>query len=123
MIDADGGGLERLDLPWSEMGRGELRAAGRRAVFSAGAPDRAMSVVSLDADTGATEVLREAHSGAVGDGYVSLPEAVEFATGGGRTAHAFYYAPRNADFAGPSGELPPLLVKRRLNAPIRNSLL
>ena len=111
VIDADGGGLERLDLPWSEMGRGELRAAGRRAVFSAGAPDRAMSVVSLDADTGATEVLREAHSGAVGDGYISLPEAVEFATGGGMTAHAFYYAPRNADFAGPSGELPPLLVK------------
>ncbi len=111
VIDADGGGMERLDLPWSEMGRGELRAAGRRAVFSAGAPDRAMSVVSLDADTGATEVLREAHSGAVGDGYVSLPEAVEFDTDGGRTAHAFYYAPRNADFAGPRGELPPLLVK------------
>ena len=111
VIDADGGGMERLDLPWSEMGRGELRAAGRRAVFSAGAPDRAMSVVSLDADTGATEVLRAAHSGDVGDGYISLPEAVEFDTGGGRTAHAFYYAPRNADFAGPSGELPPLLVK------------
>ena len=111
VIDADGGGLERLDLPWSEMGRGELRAAGRRAVFSAGAPDRAMSVVSLDADTGATEVLREAHSGAVGDGYISLPEAVEFDTGGGRTAHAFYYAPRNADFTGPPGDKPPLLVK------------
>ena len=111
VIDADGGGMERLDLPWSEMGRGELRAAGRRAVFSAGAPDRAMSVVSLDADTGATEVLRAAHSGDVGDGYISLPEAVEFDTGGGMTAHAFYYAPRNADFAGPSGERPPLLVK------------
>ena len=29
----------------------------------------------------------------------------------GRTAHAFYYAPRNPDFAAPSGEKPPLLVK------------
>src|SRR5207248_50345 len=29
---------------------------------------------------------------------------------GGRTAHAFFYAPKNAEFIGPDGDRPPLLV-------------
>ena len=34
--------------------------------------------------------------------FVSVPEAIEFPTTGGRTAHAFYYPPRNRGFhAGP----------------------
>jgi len=42
---------------------------------------------------------------------ISLPEAIEFRSEGGREAHAFFYPPRSADFEGLSGELPPLLVK------------
>ena len=38
------------------------------------------------------------------------PEAIEFPTDGGKTAHAFYYPPTNRDFRGPAGEKPPLLV-------------
>ena len=36
---------------------------------------------------------------------------MEFPTGQGRTAHAFYYPPNNQDFTAPEGERPPLLVK------------
>ena len=43
-------------------------------------------------------------------GYTSVPEAIEFPTDGGKTAHAFYYPPTNRDFRGPDGEAPPLLV-------------
>jgi dipeptidyl aminopeptidase/acylaminoacyl peptidase len=39
-----------------------------------------------------------------------VPEAIEFPTADSRTAHAFYYPPQNADFHGPAGEAPPLLV-------------
>ena len=39
-----------------------------------------------------------------------MPEAIEFPTEGGLTAHAFYYAPKNKDYAAPEGERPPLLV-------------
>ena len=43
--------------------------------------------------------------------FVSRGEPVSFPTSGGRTAHAWYYAPKNPDFAAPEGELPPLVVR------------
>ena len=111
IIDVETGVLTRLDLPYSEMGRGELRASGNRVVFSAGAPDKPMSLLSLDAATGAVETMQQAHDLEVDSAYLSAPEPVEFETAGGRTAHAFYYPPRNPDFAAPNEEKPPLLVK------------
>ena len=111
IVDPEPGTLTPLDLPYSEMGRGELRTQGQRLVFSAGAPDRAMSLVSMDVATGATETLRQAHDLEVDSAYLSTPEPVEFETTDGRTAHAFFYPPRNPDFAAPEGEKPPLLVK------------
>ncbi len=111
VIDVEAATLTRLDLPYSEMGRGELRASGERVVFSAAAPDRPMSLLSLDIKSGATETLQQAHTLEVDTAYLSAPEPVEFDTTDGRTAHAFYYPPRNPDFVAPQGEKPPLLVK------------
>ncbi len=110
IIDA-AGTLTLLDLPYPEMGRGELRASGKRVVFIAGAPDKPMSLLSLEVPTGTVETLQQAHELEVNPAYLSAPEAIEFETTGGRTAHAFFYAPGNADFTGPEGEKPPLLVK------------
>ena len=42
--------------------------------------------------------------------FTSVPEAFEFPTDGGATAHAFHYPPTNRDFRGPEGATPPLLV-------------
>ena len=111
IIDTGTGTLIRLDLPFSEMGRGELRASGTRIVFSAGAPDRPMTLMSLDLPSGALTTLQQAHDLEVDPAYLSTPEAVEFETTDGRTAHAFFYPPRNPDFGAPEGERPPLLVK------------
>lgn len=44
-------------------------------------------------------------------GYLSVPESIEFPTTGNLTAFMNYYAPRNKDFALPQGQQPPLLVK------------
>ena len=41
---------------------------------------------------------------------VSEPRAIEFPTADGDVSHAFYYPPTNADFDGPEGERPPLIV-------------
>ena len=111
IIDADAGTLMPLDLPYSEMGRGELRASGQRVVFIAGAPDKPMSLLSLDMASGSAETLQQAHDLEVDSAYLSAPQPVEFETTGGRTAHAFYYPPRNPAYAAPEGEKPPLLVK------------
>ncbi|HSH42373.1 MAG TPA: prolyl oligopeptidase family serine peptidase, partial [Arenicellales bacterium] len=41
---------------------------------------------------------------------VSRPRAISYVTGGGETAHAWFYPPCNPHFRAPQGEAPPLLV-------------
>ncbi len=45
-----------------------------------------------------------------GDDLVSVARAISFPSAGGRTAHAFHYAPHNAGFVAPTGARPPLIV-------------
>jgi dipeptidyl aminopeptidase/acylaminoacyl peptidase len=46
----------------------------------------------------------------VDSAYLSTPKSIGFPTENRLTAHAFYYAPRNPDYTGPSRERPPLIV-------------
>jgi dipeptidyl aminopeptidase/acylaminoacyl peptidase len=101
--------LERVELPYTDITY--VRAAAGRAAFRAGSPTARAALVELDPETRGTAVLRRASEVAVDPAYLSTPRAVEFPTEGGRTAHAFYYPPRNPDFVAPEGERPPLLVK------------
>ncbi len=54
-------------------------------------------------------VVRRAAPAVLPQGTISLGEPVEFATRGG-PGYAFWYPPKNRDYTGPSGELPPLVV-------------
>ncbi|MET0647011.1 MAG: prolyl oligopeptidase family serine peptidase [Pyrinomonadaceae bacterium] len=109
LLDTRSKTLEQLELPYTDITY--VRADSSRAVFRAGSPTVRAAVVELDLGTRETSVLRRASEVAVNPAYVSTASAVEFPTAGGRTAHAFYYPPRNQDFAAPEGEHPPLLVK------------
>ena len=40
-----------------------------------------------------------------------IPQPIAFPTGGGETAHAFYYPPFSPEFAAPADEKAPVLVK------------
>jgi len=42
--------------------------------------------------------------------FISEPEAIEFPTGSGLTAHAFIYPPRHPEYTGMPGDRPPLIV-------------
>jgi len=55
-------------------------------------------------------ILRRSSSLALDPAIISEPEAIEFAVGTDRVAHALYYPPRNPGFIGPSDEKPPLVV-------------
>lgn len=87
-----------------------LTATRTHAVFVGGSPAAPERVVRVNLETGAAETIRAASDVTVDEGYVSAPEPIEFPTDGGLTAHAFYYAPKSRDFAGPAGERPPLVV-------------
>lgn len=110
LLDARTTELSRVDLPYSEMSRGDIRASAGRIVFAAASPSLPNALLSLDPDGGEISVLRRSREMDVDGGYLSSPQPIEFETAGGETARAFYYPPRNADFAAPDGETPPLLV-------------
>jgi dipeptidyl aminopeptidase/acylaminoacyl peptidase len=102
------GRCEPIGLPYTAFG--QVRASRGRAVFAAGSPSEPRAIVSLDLVTGARRVLRSSSDLSLDHGYLSVPEAVEFPTEGGKTAHAIYYPPRNRDYVAPVRDLPPLLV-------------
>jgi dipeptidyl aminopeptidase/acylaminoacyl peptidase len=76
----------------------------------AGSPVELESLVAIDLSNSEKKVIRRSSSTEPDRDYTSFPEAIEFPTTGGKTAHAFYYPPANRDFRGPRGEAPPLLV-------------
>jgi dipeptidyl aminopeptidase/acylaminoacyl peptidase len=88
-----------------------LRASADRAVMRAASPTQSASIVSLDLRTREFEILRRSNDVAVDPGYFSIPQAIEFPTSDGLTAHAFFYPPKNRDYRGPSEDKPPLLVQ------------
>ncbi len=100
--------LRRLETPFTAIGA--VQASPGRAVFVGGSPAEPTALVSYGLAAQSWEVVRRSTGVTVDPGYLSVPEAVGFPTEGGLTAHGFYYPPRNRDFTGPPGDLPPLLV-------------
>ena len=110
LLDPESAELIDLDLPYSAVGYPMIATEGDRIVFIAGGPKTPDQVVSLDFSARSVDVLRESDALAIDPESVSAGIQLEFPTEGGLTAHALHYAPTNADFVGPDGERPPLIV-------------
>jgi dipeptidyl aminopeptidase/acylaminoacyl peptidase len=98
------------DVPTSLEPDEWLAATATHAVLVAGSPTRADAVMRIDLNTGAETELCASSTLTLDAAALSVPEPVEFPTGGGLTAHAFYYPPRSAACTAPVGERPPLIV-------------
>ena len=109
ILDTESGELEPLETPYSSIAYLRADSSGG-LVFRGSSPTEAACIVRLDPSTGRHEVLRRSGNLEIENGYLSVPEPVEYPTEDGRTAHAFFYPPTNRDYAAPDGELPPLLV-------------
>ena len=107
-LDTQAGELAFFDLPFTEIR--SVQVAAEKVVFDAASPTMPASIVYLNWQDGSFEVVRQSSAVEIDAGYISAPQAVEFPTSGGLTAHAFYYPPQNKDYQPPAGELPPLLV-------------
>jgi len=108
LIRPGSGRVEVIDTPFVSLA--SLREAGG-GLFAIGATaSEGAAVIDLNPYTGETWVFRSAESDPLDREYVSTPEAIDFPTGGGHTAHGLLYRPRNPGFEGPAGERPPLLV-------------
>jgi dipeptidyl aminopeptidase/acylaminoacyl peptidase len=109
IIDAEKGSLTDCSLEFSEFQY--VRATNTAAYLIAGSPVHPQTVCRFDFGTGKCTSLRKSADLEVNEGYLSKAEQIKFPTTHGKTAYAFFYAPRNSDFTAPNGELPPLIVK------------
>jgi dipeptidyl aminopeptidase/acylaminoacyl peptidase len=107
-IDVASGTITPIPAPYVEIDN--VNGGSGRVAFIGGAPDRPAELAIVEAATGKTTVLQRSSTSQVNPAVLSLPEQIEFPTENGLTAFAYYYAPRNAEFSGPEGSLPPLVV-------------
>ena len=111
-VDLENGNCTELDIGgYSAMDRSDLRTSADQVYFEAGGPTEPSALLRLDLASGQLSLIQRSSTTSVDTGYLSQPETIEFPTEGGRTAHAFFYPPRNQDFAAPEGTKPPLLLK------------
>jgi len=101
--------LVDLGVPYTSFGG--LDVGGRRACFIGESATMPAAICGLDLETNRVEELCRSFEIDFDPGLLSLPEAVEFPSDGGRTAHAFLYRPSHPEQRAPAGERPPLIVK------------
>ena len=89
---------------------GDLCASSGAALFLAASPQSAEALVKLDLQSNKIEVLQQSTTLSIDAGYLSTPQAIEFPTENGLSAHGIFYPPHNKDFSAPANEQPPLLV-------------
>jgi dipeptidyl aminopeptidase/acylaminoacyl peptidase len=87
-----------------------LSVRGNDVLTVALAPDRPGAVLSIDVDSGGTEIFREDFDTPPDPAYLPVPTAMTLPGPFGREVHAHVYPPRSPDFTGVEGELPPYLV-------------
>ena len=103
--------VKDIALPYSTISSVHTNGAGE-LFFVGGCPERPGELVALSVDASAElRVLNETKAAPIAPDFVSSGEAISFPSANGRRAHAFFYAPRNADAETLEGELPPLIVK------------
>ena len=110
------GTISELELPFSLVR--SLSASGNSSVVVVGGSPLAESSVTRvslgpEAAIDRVDELRPPRSMeelGIENAYLSVPEAIDYASADGRTAHGLLYPPTNPEYCGPDGELPPLLV-------------
>jgi dipeptidyl aminopeptidase/acylaminoacyl peptidase/acyl-CoA synthetase (AMP-forming)/AMP-acid ligase II len=107
-IDLVRGTSRRIGTPFTDLD--ELCAGPGFVLAIAGSPTVPEQIVRIDTLSGVHQVLARSVDALPDAGYLSLPERIAYRSAGGRTAHAFFHAPRNCEFEAPAGELPPLVV-------------
>jgi len=108
LVSTHDGSLTPLETPYEEIR--ELKVSGDMVTVLGGAPTIAPELARIDLTGSPLEVLAHSIPLLPATSYLSVPLAISYPSENGRTAHAFYYAPANAEHAPLAGELPPLIV-------------
>jgi len=107
-LDLPTGTLTPIDAPYSAIR--EVHPAGDAVFLIAASATEQAALVRRVLGSGETTVFARTSPNRLDPTFVSVPEAISFATGEGETAHAFFYRPVNANYVGPQGARPPCIV-------------
>jgi dipeptidyl aminopeptidase/acylaminoacyl peptidase len=110
VIDPIAGSAKPLALPFLALTSIQRLDDGHIAAIAYSAAESSALVV-VDVASGTFETLRRPSPASVPAVCIAPVEAISFPSAGGRTAHALFYPPTNADFTSPPGERPPLIVQ------------
>ncbi|XP_065841977.1 uncharacterized protein [Oscarella lobularis] len=71
------------------------------------------AILDVNSKTGDARVVYSSRDLTFDAEYISVPKKITYPSGKDlkEESHAYFYAPKNKDYAGPDGELPPLLVR------------
>ena len=102
------GELRTIESPYTDITG--IQSGPGEAVFLGASPDGSPSVIIYDLNRRKFEISRSESETVIDLGYISVPEAIEFVSGGGSISHGFFYPPQNLDYNLPDEKLPPLIV-------------
>jgi len=88
----------------------QLRSGNGFVVFIEGFDNQSSRIVKMDNKTLARTVIKEPEGKTFNEGYISTPQHITYKSAGGREAYGYFYPPKNKDYKGKEGELPPLIV-------------
>lgn len=102
------GKLEAIANPYEEIR--ELRVAGGYIAMLAGGPSIPLELARIDFTEEGVEILAQSIADLPDEENLSIPTNISYPSADGRTAHAFFYAPRNREVRAPEGAKPPVIV-------------
>jgi dipeptidyl aminopeptidase/acylaminoacyl peptidase len=108
VLDTSSLKLRRLKTPFADISN--VRAAPGRGYFIAASPTDVGMIATVNIRTGSIRVVYRPKGPRVDPGFISIPKHISFPTTGRKRAYAFFYEPKNKNYASPRGQRPPLVV-------------
>ncbi|MYM32877.1 prolyl oligopeptidase family serine peptidase [Duganella sp. FT94W] len=102
------GRLETIANPYEEIR--ELRVGNGYIAMLAGGPAIPMELARIDFTEDGVEILAQSIEDLPDQADLSIPTSISYPSVNGRTAHAFYYPPRNQNVRAPEGGKPPVIT-------------
>lgn len=105
-VRLDNGMAEEWATGWWPIGN--VAAAEDRVVFLGDSSTHSPAIVEVKG--GHTSIIRPSSEAEIDPALISPAQIISWPTRDGEKAYGFYYPPKNPDYVGPEGELPPLVV-------------
>jgi len=111
LLDLTNRDMQAIDVSSLNMAGIEAIVADETAVtLIASFHHRPPAICRYELASGSFEILRPSSDISIADETISVGEPVSFSTNDGRKCYGIYYAPANALYQAPKGELPPMIV-------------